>query len=334
MAKNYGLVAIGNAIIDIIAPATEEFITSQAVHGMNRGTMSLITAERAAELYSLMGPATETSGGSAGNTLAVYASLGGKGAFIGKVANDEFGTVYRHDMRALGIDFDTPPLEKGPPTAQCLILVTPDAQRTMNTFLGASTRLSSQDVVESLIATSAITYLEGYLFDDPVAKAAFFKAASFVKKHSRRLALTLSDPFCVLRHRDDFLNLIENHVDILFANEEEIKCLYEVASVKEGFDRVRSHCEIAAITLGAKGSVLISGPETLEIPSIPPVQLVDTTGAGDSYAAGVLFGLSEGLSLSESGRIGSFAASEVISHMGPRPLRPLRSSENPTPWQT
>jgi sugar/nucleoside kinase (ribokinase family) len=324
MTKQYGLVAIGNAIIDILSPTTEEFITSQIPYGMNRGAMSLISSQRAAELYNLMGPATEMSGGSAGNTMAVYASLGGTGAFIGKVADDEFGTVYRHDMRSIGIDFDTPPLKDGPPTAQCLILVTPDAQRTMNTFLGASTRIASDDVDESLIASSAITYLEGYLFDDPVAKAAFFKAATLVKKHGRRLALTLSDPFCVHRHREDFLKLIEDHVDILFANEEELKGLYDVLTVEDAFDRVRSSCSIAAITLGAKGSILISGNETISVAAIPPVQLVDTTGAGDAYAAGVLFGLSEGKSLAEAGRIGSFAASEVISHMGPRPARPLR----------
>jgi sugar/nucleoside kinase (ribokinase family) len=292
---------------------------------MQRGAMSLISAERAEELYNLIGAATEMSGGSAGNTMACFASFGGKGAYIGKVADDQLGKVFAHDTRAIGVHFDTPALEDGKPTAVCLILVTPDAQRTMNTFLGASTQITEQDVSEDLIANSQITYLEGYLFDEPMAKAAFFKAAEFAKKHNRKLAVTLSDTFCVVRHRDDFKKLIENHVDILFANEDELKELTQTSDTEQAIEAIRGKCEIIAVTLGKAGSVIITKDETIRIPSIAPKQLVDTTGAGDSYAAGFMFGLTEGKPLAECGRLGSLAASEVISHMGPRPLTALKT---------
>lgn len=325
MTAQYGVTAIGNAIVDILAPTTEEFIASQAKYQMQPGSMNLITAERAAELYGLMGPATEMSGGSAGNTMACFASFGGKGAYIGKVANDQLGKVFAHDTRAIGVHFDTPALENGPPTAQCLILVTPDAQRTMNTFLGACTRITEDDVNESLIADSHVTYLEGYLFDDPKAKAAFFRAAELVRKHNRKLALTLSDPFCVVRHRDDFKRLVENHVDILFTNEEELKELTQISDTEQAIEAIRGKSEIIAVTLGEKGSAVVTKETTLRIAPIMPKALVDTTGAGDSYAAGFLFGLTAGKDLSECGRLGSLAASEVISHMGPRPLIQLKS---------
>jgi len=325
MTAIYGVTAIGNAIVDILAPTTKEFIESQKQYGMQPGAMSLISAERAAELYGLMGPATEMSGGSAGNTMACYASFGGKGAYIGKVANDQLGKVFAHDTKSIGVHFDTPALANGKPTAQCMILVTPDAQRTMNTFLGASTQLTAEDVNEDLIANSKITYLEGYLFDDPLAKAAFFTAADFVTKHNRKLALTLSDPFCVVRHRDDFKILVENHVDILFANEEELKELTQISNTEQAIEAIRGKCEIIAVTLGAKGSVIVTKDATLHVSAIAPHQLVDTTGAGDSYAAGFMFGLTEGKDLAECGRLGSLAASEVISHMGPRPLTPLKT---------
>jgi sugar/nucleoside kinase (ribokinase family) len=324
MNPQYGVVAIGNAIVDVLAQTSDDFIAAQEPLGMRRGAMALIDAKRAEEIYNLMGPGTEMSGGSAGNTMAAYASLGGRGAFIGKVAEDQLGHVFAHDMRAIGVHFDTPPLKDGPPTAQCLILVTPDAQRTMNTFLGASVRLTEEDVDEELISSSEITYLEGYLFDDPRAKEAFFKAAGLVHLYNRRLALTLSDPFCVTRHREDFRKLIENHVDILFANEHELMELYEVDHVEKAFDKIRPHCDITAVTLGARGSVILTYQDTIHVPAVPPTKLVDTTGAGDSYAAGFLFGLTEKKSLEECGRLGSLAASEVISHMGPRPVRPLK----------
>lgn len=325
MTTQFGVTAIGNAIVDILAPTTPEFILEQTKLGMQPNTMNLITAERSAELYSLMGPATEVSGGSAGNTMACFASFGGKGAYIGKVANDKFGDVFAHDTRAIGVHFESRPLAGGKPTAQCLILVTPDAQRTMNTYLGACTQLTEDDVTEDLIANAKVTYLEGYLFDEPKAKAAFFKASELVKKHNRKLALTLSDPFCVVRYRDEFKSLVENHVDILFANEEELKELTQISDIEQSIKSIRGACDIIAVTLGDKGSAIITPDKTFRIEPIAPKQLVDTTGAGDAYAAGFLFGLTEGYDLPKCGRLGSLAASEVISHMGPRPLLSLKS---------
>ena len=325
MTAQYGLTAIGNAIVDILAHATDDFMKAQIQKGMNLNSMNLISAERAAELYGLMGPATEMSGGSAGNTMACFASFGGKGAYIGKVADDQLGKIFAHDTRAIGVHFESAPLVGGKPTAQCLILVTPDAARTMNTFLGACTQLTEDDVDENLIAHSQVTYLEGYLFDEPKAKAAFFKAADLVKKHNRKLALTLSDPFCVVRYRDEFMSLVENHVDILFANEAELKELTQISDTDQAIEALRGKCDIIAVTLGEKGSAIITANDTLRIAAVAPTQLVDTTGAGDSYAAGFLFGLTEGKSLQECGRLGSIAASEIISHMGPRPLVALKS---------
>lgn len=325
MTPKFGVTAIGNAIVDILAPATDEFIAGQVQFGMRPNSMALITAERADELYSLIGPAIEASGGSAGNTMACFASLGGKGAYIGKVANDKFGDVFAHDTRAIGVHFESPPLVGGKPTAQCIILVTPDAHRTMNTYLGASTQINEDDVKEDLIANSQVTYLEGYLFDEPKAKAAFLKAADLVKKHNRQLSLTLSDPFCVVRYRDEFKSLVENHVDILFANEVELKELTQISDTDQAIKSIRGVCDIIAVTLGDKGSAIITPDKTIRVAPIMPKQLVDTTGAGDAYAAGFLFGLTEGKDLSECGRLGSLAASEVISHMGPRPLVSLKS---------
>lgn len=324
MSPKFNLCAIGNAIVDIIAPASPEFITSQTQFGMNPNGMTLIDATRANELYALMGPATESSGGSAGNTMAAFASFGGKGAYIGKVANDKFGEVFTHDIRALGVEFNTPVLENSSPTAQCLILVTPDAQRTMNTFLGACVQLGPDDVSEEIIANSDITYLEGYLFDMPPAKAAFYKAAEIAAANGKKLALTLSDPFCVSRHRADFQHLIENHVDILFGNEDEIKALYETETFDEAAQILRGKCDVSAITRGAKGSVIMTSSETIEVNVAKPKQILDTTGAGDAYAAGFLFGFTHGKSLKECGELGSIAAAEVIDHYGPRPATALK----------
>lgn len=324
----FGLTAIGNAIVDVLAPATDEFIQSQASFGMVKGGMALIDADRAKALYQLMGPATEMSGGSAGNTMAAFASFGGRGAYIGKVADDQLGGVFTHDIRAIGVHFDTPALKHGAPTAQCLILVTPDAQRTMNTFLGACVTLGPDDVDEKIIAQSAITYLEGYLFDPPQAKKAFYKAAEITAKNKRRLSLTLSDSFCVHRHRDDFKALIQDHVDILFANEEELKALTERESFDDAVTSIRDMTKpgaIVAVTRSAQGSIAIGSEGVTTIAPVKPSALVDTTGAGDAYAAGFLYGLSEGLSLAQCGNLGSVAASEVISHMGPRPQKSLKS---------
>ena len=324
MTAKYGLTAIGNAIVDVLAPASEDFIASQADKGMQRGAMNLINAARAEEIYNLMGAATEMSGGSAGNTMAAFASFGGKGAYIGKVADDQLGKVFRHDIRAMGVHFDTPPLLNDAPTAQCLILVTPDAQRTMNTFLGACTKLTAADVDEDIIANSEITYLEGYLFDEPAAKDAFFTAARYVEKHQRKLSLTLSDSFCVNRYRAEFIDLIRNHVDILFANEAELKALSGTDDLHAAQEFIRPLCELTAITHGAEGSIIVHGSETIAVKAVKPTQLVDTTGAGDAYAAGFLYGLTENMSLAECGRLGSIAAAEVISHMGPRPQVSLK----------
>lgn len=326
MTAQFGLTAIGNAIVDVLAHASDDFIASQAASsGMKPNTMNLISAERAAELYPLLNNATEMSGGSAGNTMACFASFGGKGAYIGKVADDKLGKTFATDTRAIGVHFESTPLIGGKPTAQCMILVAADAHRTMNTFLGACTQLAEDDVDENLIANSKVTYLEGYLFDEPKAKAAFFKAADLVKKHNRKLSLTLSDPFCVVRYRDEFQSLVENHVDILFTNEEELKELTQLSDIDQAIKAIQGKCEIIAVTLGDKGSAIVTKDEIINIQPVMPAQLVDTTGAGDAYAAGFLFGLTEGKSLAECGHLGSIAASEVISHMGPRPLKELKS---------
>jgi sugar/nucleoside kinase (ribokinase family) len=326
MSARYDTTCIGNAIVDVITKNDEAFITR---HGLVKGAMTLIDAERAEALYAAMGPGLEASGGSAGNTAAGLASLGGKAAFIGKVTADQLGGVYRHDIRAVGVDFDSKPLDPAvpgtPPTARSLIIVTPDAQRTMNTYLGACVELTPDDVDEAVISGSQVTYLEGYLWDRPTAKEAFIKAARVAHAAGRKVSLTLSDSFCVERHRDSFLSLIDSHVDLLFANEAEIKALYQVDDFDTAVAAVRGRCEVAAITRSEKGSVIVTESETVLVEAAPLVQLVDTTGAGDLYASGFLYGFTRGLGLAESGRIGSIAAAEVIGHVGPRPLVPLRN---------
>lgn len=317
----YGVVALGNALVDVLSQVSEDFIAEQKkTSGMEKGVMTLIDEVRAVELYAQMPKGLETSGGSAANTMAGFASFGGKGAFIGKVADDSLGKVYRNDIRSLGLTFDTLPLQMGAPTGRCMILVTPDAHRTMNTFLGASVELSPEDVDSEVVAAGQITYLEGYLFDREQAKKAFITAAKYAHEAGRRVALTLSDPFCVGRHREDFLDLVENHVDILFANEDEIKSLYQVDNFEDAADAVGDHCEIAVLTRSEKGAVIISGDEVIEIDAVQVKQVLDTTGAGDQFAAGFLYGFTEGKSLEECGKLGAIAAAEVISHIGPRPL--------------
>lgn len=319
-APKLGIVAIGNALVDVITHTDENFIADQnQKHGMEKGAMTLIDETRAVELYSQMGPGLETSGGSAANTMAGFASFGGKGAFIGKVSEDELGKIFQHDIRSLGIQFDTQPLVVGSKTGRCLILVTPDAQRTMNTFLGASVELGADDVDKELIADAQITYLEGYLFDRDQAKQAFAAGAEAAHENGHRVALTLSDPFCVDRHRHDFLRLVESHIDILFANEEEIKSLFMQQNFEDAMSAVSHHVEIAVLTRSEKGAVIISGGKTLEIPAVPVEKIVDTTGAGDQFAAGFLYGFTEGLDLETCGKLGALAAAEVISHVGPRP---------------
>lgn len=314
------LLAIGNAIVDVLAQTDEAFIVRQnKLYGMQKGGMTLIDEPRAVALYGEMPAGIESSGGSAGNTIAGFASFGGKGAYIGKVAKDKLGEVFSHDLKSQGVVFNTQPLAIGAPTARCLILVTPDGQRTMNTFLGAAVELSPIDIDEELVSSARITYLEGYLFDPPQAKEAFVVASELAHKASRKVALSLSDPFCVNRHRADFQAFVEDHVDILFANEEEAKALYESATFEDAVAALKGQCEIIAITRSEKGSVIIAGDKVIEVPAEAGVKVVDTTGAGDQYAAGFLYGYTQGMTLETCGRLGSMAAGEVISHMGPRP---------------
>jgi sugar/nucleoside kinase (ribokinase family) len=314
------VLGVGNAIVDVLTEADDAFL---AAEGIAKGGMTLIDTPRATALYARMNPAVEMSGGSAANTMAGIASLGGKCAYIGKVADDQLGEVFAHDIRAIGVGFATAPLSGGEPTARCLILITPDAQRSMNTFLGASALLESTDIDADLIRSAKIVYLEGYLFDRPEAKAAFFAAAKIAHAAGRKVALTLSDAFCVARHHAEFTELV-GHVDILFANETEAEAL----TGKTGFDAavaaLAKRCPIVCVTHGAKGSVIAAEGKLIEIAAAPIDRLVDTTGAGDLYAAGVLYGITAGLDLAEAGRIGSIAAAEAIGHVGPRPQRPLR----------
>lgn len=311
---------IGNAIVDVLSHAEDSFLEREK---LIKGSMNLIDADRATELYARMGPAVEISGGSAANTAAGIASLGGGTAFIGKVCDDQLGEVFRHDIRATGVSFDTPPINGSPPTARSLILVTPDGHRTMNTMLGACVELGPEDIDQAVIEGAQVTYLEGYLWDRPKAKEAFLKAAAIAHDAGRRVSLTLSDTFCVDRHRDSFRELVNGHVDILFANEHEIMALFEVDTLQEAMDRVRGECEVTAITRSAEGSIILDGTGLYEVPAEPVARVVDSTGAGDLYAAGFLFGLTEGRHVAECARLGSIAAAEVISHIGARPQEPL-----------
>ena len=315
------VVGIGNAIVDVLVQADDAFLSR---HGLAKGTMTLIDAARADALYAVMGPGVEASGGSAGNTMAGIASLGGSGAYIGKVRNDQLGEVFRHDITAIGVRFATAPAHGGLPTARCLILVTPDAQRTMNTFLGACVDLGPEDIDHEIIAAAQVTYLEGYLFDPPRAQAAFRKAAELAHGAGRKVALSLSDPFCVDRHRPEFRDLVAGHVDILFANEVEIGSLYETRDFDTALRAVRGHCEIAALTRSEKGSVIVTADAAHKVAAEKVAKLVDTTGAGDLYASGFLFGLTHGRDLATCGRLGSLCAAEAISHYGARPEASLR----------
>lgn len=312
----FDVVGIGNAMVDVIVHADESFLVAQQ---LTKGAMTLIDGERAQALYAVMPPAVEMSGGSAGNTMAGVASLGGRGAYIGKVSNDQLGQVFAHDIRASGVSFDVPPAPDGLGTGRCLVFVTPDAQRTMQTFLGAGAELQPDDVECDLIAGAQITYMEGYLWDPPGAKQAFLKAARIAHGAGRKVSISLSDPFCVERHREEFLDLVEHHVDILFANEHEIMSLYQARTFDEALQHVRGKCDVAALTRSALGSVVVAGEEVHVIDAEPVDEVIDTTGAGDLYAAGFLFGLTHGAGLAACGRIGAIAAAEVISHYGARP---------------
>lgn len=315
-AHRFDVTAVGNAIVDVLAQADESLL---AAHRLKKGAMTLIDAADAERLYGVMGPGREVSGGSAANTVAYIAALGGKAAYIGKVADDQLGDVFAHDIRAAGVTYDTPRLTDGLSTARCLIFVTPDAQRTMQTFLGATTQLGPEDLSLTYLTDSRVVYLEGYLWDQPRAKKAMRDAAIAAHEAGARVALTLSDAFCVDRFRDEFLDLTEHHVDILFANESEILSLYQVKAFDEALQCVRAHCDIAALTRSEKGSVVVNGGEVHVIDAVPGVQVIDTTGAGDAYAAGFLYGYTQGHDLATCGRLGCAMAAEVIGHYGARP---------------
>jgi sugar/nucleoside kinase (ribokinase family) len=315
--QDHDVVGIGNAIVDIIGRCDDAFLDR---FGRTKASMELVDAAMVAKLYDAMGPGIEISGGSAANTIAGVASFGGKAGFIGKVADDQFGQVFRHDIRAIGVTFNTPPAGPGSePTARCLILVTPDGQRTMNTFLGVSPQLGGGEVDAELIRSGRILYLEGYLFDRPEAKAAFREAAGIAAKAGRQVALTLSDAFCVDRHRAEFRSLIKESVDILFANEAEVMSLYQTSDFDAAARLAQSETRLAALTRSEKGSVILSDGKAIPVPAAPVEAVVDTTGAGDLYAAGFLFGVAKGKDLETSGRLGSLAAAEIISHIGARP---------------
>lgn len=313
--SRFDVVGVGNAIVDVIARVDDAFITE---HDLTKAAMMLIDADRATSLYEAMPAGIEASGGSAANTMAGLASFGSTAAYIGKVRNDQLGEVFRHDIRATGVRYDVPAGTDGPPTARCLIQVTPDAQRTMNTFLGISSLLSPADVDENLVAAASVVYCEGYLWDVDIAKQAIRKAMDAGRASGAKVALTLSDSFCVDRHRDEWLELIESRVDIVFANEAEICSLYE-CGWETAADKIAGHVEIACLTRSEKGSVIITPHERVAVAPHPVEHLVDTTGAGDLYAAGFLHGLTKGAPLPECGRLASLAAAEIIGHVGARP---------------
>lgn len=312
----YDVLGVGNAIVDVLAQVDEAFITT---HALAKDAMLLIDEARATSLYAAFPPSEEISGGSAANSLAGVASLGGRGAYIGKVAEDQLGEVFAHDLRAAGVAYDTAPLTGGPATARCLIAVPPDARRAMNTFLGASALLDEDDIDADLVKASTVTFLEGYLFDREEAKRAFVRAAEHARAADRRVALTLSDVFCVERHRDSFRQLVRNHVDVLFANEAELKSLYETEDFDAALSAVREETRVAAVTRSEKGAVIVAGEAEARVPATAVDKVVDTTGAGDLFAAGFLTGYARGADLETCGRLGVIAAGEIISHMGARP---------------
>jgi fructokinase len=315
------VVAIGNAIVDVVVRVEENFIDD---HGLSKGTMTLVDEATAERLYAGVGPGLETSGGSAANTVAGIAQLGGRAGFIGRVCNDQLGRIFAHDIRSVGAGFTTPPSGAGPATARCLILVTPDAQRTMCTYLGASVNLHGSDVDLAMVRNARVLYLEGYLWDSEEAKQAFLAAAEAMRAAGGKVALSLSDAFCVQRHRDSFLELVDGHVDLLFANEMEITALYRANSFEEAMEAVRGRCAVAALTRSERGSWVLADGETIVVEPYRLGQVVDTTGAGDLYAAGFLHAFCRGESPQRCGRLGSLCAGQVVTQLGPRPQVSLR----------
>lgn len=316
----YDVVGIGSAIVDIIGRCDDAFL---AAHKAPKGNMRLVTAAEIDALYAAMGPAIEASGGSVANTMAGIAGFGGKAAFIGRCGDDQFGKIFVHDIRAVGVAFDSTPTPGGKPTSRSLILVTPDGERTMNTYLGVSTDLAVADIAADKIKAAKIVYLEGYLFDQPAGMAAFREAARLAKAANCQVALSLSDAFCVDRHRDEFKKFVRDDVDILFANESEVTALYQTTDFDTAAKHAARDVTLAALTRGKAGSVLIRDGKSTAVAAADNITVVDTTGAGDLYAAGVLFGLTQGCDLATAGKLGSLAAGEVISHLGARPEKKL-----------
>jgi adenosine kinase len=322
-ATRYDVLGIGNAIVDVIARAEDDFLVA---HGMHKGGMALIDEARAASIYAAMGPAVESSGGSAANTIVGVASFGARAAFVGKVKDDELGRTFAHDIRAARVAFDAAPAKDGPSTARCYIMVTPDGERTMNTYLGAAQDLRPDDIDDDAIAASEVVYLEGYLWDPPQAKAAFVKAAEIAHKAGRRVALTLSDAFCVDRYRGEFLDLIRNGtVDLVFANEAELRSLFETADFDTAAAAMRETAKLAVVTRSEKGCVVISREDVAAVPAAPVERVTDVTGAGDLFAAGFLVGLARGKDHRSAARLGALAAAEVIQHIGARPAVSLQA---------
>jgi sugar/nucleoside kinase (ribokinase family) len=320
--QRFDVLGIGNAIVDILSRTEDDFLVREK---LVKGSMRLIETAESDRLYSVIGPAIEASGGSAGNTTAGVASFGGRAAFIGKVADDPLGAIYRHDMRATGIHFATPPLTGGDPTARSMILITPDGERTMNTYLGAAQLLTPDDIDRETVAAAGITYLEGYLWDRPLAKEAFRKAAKLAHQAGRKVSLTLSDSFCVDRFRSEFLGLIQDRsVDILFANESELKSLYQTGDFGTALDAARREGTLVAVTAGEVGAYVVSPDGIEHVPAAAVETIVDTTGAGDLFAAGFLFGVARKLPMKTCAELGNLAAAEVIGHIGPRPATSLR----------
>lgn len=316
MTLKFDVLGIGNAIVDILVNVEDDFLDA---HGIPRGSMQLVNEETSDRLYNKLGAAIECSGGSAANTIAGLASLGSQTAYIGKIKDDQLGRVFEHDIKSLDVTFTTKKDVNGVSTARCLVMVSPDAERTMCTYLGACVNLMEKDIDPDTVASAAVTYMEGYLWDPEHAKAAFRKAMTLAHNAGRKTSLSLSDSFCVDRHRSEFLHLAEHEIDILFANEEELLMLYDTRDITEAVKAVQQHCEIAAITRGARGCTIVSADEIIDINGYQVSDLVDTTGAGDLFAAGFLHGYSQSLDLGTCGRIGNLAASEVITHMGARP---------------
>ncbi len=316
------VVGVGNALVDIIAQVPESYLHD---HQLEKGSMALVDTDRALALHGTLTNVVQTSGGSAANTMCGIASLGGSATFIGKVASDELGATFGRDLESIGVQFIPGKHLDGVATGRCIIAVTPDAQRTMSTYLGISSLLTPHDIDEEIVASGQIVYLEGYLYDQPEAKQAFRTAANVAHSVGRRVSFTLSDAFCVDRHRDDFHSLISDEVDILFGNEAELEALYQTDVFATAVASLRQDCEFAIITRSEKGSVVVTHGEILEVPAHRVAEVVDTTGAGDLFAAGFLYGFTRNMPLQQCAIIGAIAAAEIISHMGPRPLVPLHN---------